>query len=554
MKAKKQTLETLKRWGRKSRKLAVAFCKDPRIVAVWYGDIREAVVHFVKWVKTGCKRFGANVRVSSYLLKRVLTGYPLTNREHGLLVRTMSDCTKIIPFSFFIIIPFAELALPIFLRLFPNMLPSTFFEQKYDNATLARKFKAKEDMAEFWQEVMGQRTQEIFEENVDGTCDKAQLLEEFQEKLTEGQEFPTLKEIIKISKLFAHEFRLVNMSPDQISALAKLLGLSQRSWWPGHVRVQLRHHITQIRREDRDYMWEGIRNLTRVELIEACKKRAIRFHDVSEAEMRADFARWLELSAGHKEIPPVLLLWIQSFYLSASDPGSDAEIEKLPLKNVYQASQAAEDDLPDKAFSDMAKRRKEKFNSAEQSLKDRRHEIDSVLEASQASEEGKPALQEEDDSTSPAGAAMELEQEEKERVLGQVRQMNQTLRIYKQVAGQQKELIDKQLEFLVAMRSNQPTHHKDPESILLDQQVRLFDIVKAFERGLEEIDEMMTAEKAAAAASSTSSVDDFPSSLGEPGRALMARLATVPTRNILLERRAARLSGISPREVSPRAP
>jgi LETM1 and EF-hand domain-containing protein 1 len=33
-----------------------------------------------------------------------------------------------VPFSVFIIVPFMEFTLPIFLKLFPNMLPSTFKE------------------------------------------------------------------------------------------------------------------------------------------------------------------------------------------------------------------------------------------------------------------------------------------------------------------------------------------------------------------------------------------------------------------------------------------
>lgn len=85
------------------------------------------------------------MRASYFLTKRVFKGYPLSVRERRLLVRTTSDCLKLIPFSFFLVVPFAEFALPFFLRLFPNMMPSTFFEQKYDNATLARRLKAKQE-------------------------------------------------------------------------------------------------------------------------------------------------------------------------------------------------------------------------------------------------------------------------------------------------------------------------------------------------------------------------------------------------------------------------
>ena len=44
--------------------------------------------------------------------------------------RTTQDLLRLVPFSVFIIVPFMELLLPVALKLFPNMLPSTF-EDKY---------------------------------------------------------------------------------------------------------------------------------------------------------------------------------------------------------------------------------------------------------------------------------------------------------------------------------------------------------------------------------------------------------------------------------------
>lgn len=46
------------------------------------------------------------------------------------LRRTTQDLLRLIPFAVFIIVPFMELLLPVALKLFPNMLPSTF-EDKF---------------------------------------------------------------------------------------------------------------------------------------------------------------------------------------------------------------------------------------------------------------------------------------------------------------------------------------------------------------------------------------------------------------------------------------
>lgn len=140
----------LTKWTRSLFKLLVAFVKEPAVVKEWYKDIKDAALHFLKWVKTGFVLFWKNIQVSKKLTLKKARGHPLSLRERKLLVRTTGDCLKLIPFSFFLIVPFAELALPIALRLFPNMMPSTFFEQSYDQATLARKFKAKQELAEFF--------------------------------------------------------------------------------------------------------------------------------------------------------------------------------------------------------------------------------------------------------------------------------------------------------------------------------------------------------------------------------------------------------------------
>ena len=44
-------------------------------------------------------------------------------------MRTVSDLFRLVPFSVFIVVPFMELLLPLALKLFPGMLPSTFTSQ-----------------------------------------------------------------------------------------------------------------------------------------------------------------------------------------------------------------------------------------------------------------------------------------------------------------------------------------------------------------------------------------------------------------------------------------
>lgn len=56
------------------------------------------------------------------------------------LVRTTADMFRLVPFLVIIIIPFAELLLPVLLIVFPNMLPSTFKEEDKEVYTLLQIF------------------------------------------------------------------------------------------------------------------------------------------------------------------------------------------------------------------------------------------------------------------------------------------------------------------------------------------------------------------------------------------------------------------------------
>lgn len=41
-------------------------------------------------------------------------------------VETVADLFRLVPFSVFIIVPFLEFTLPLFIKIFPGMLPTTF--------------------------------------------------------------------------------------------------------------------------------------------------------------------------------------------------------------------------------------------------------------------------------------------------------------------------------------------------------------------------------------------------------------------------------------------
>jgi hypothetical protein len=85
-------------------------------------SIKEEAHHY--WV--GSKLLWSEIKVTKQILQRVVQGHELTRRERKQLLRTSTDLFRLIPFAIIVIIPFMELLLPVLLKVFPNMLPSTF--------------------------------------------------------------------------------------------------------------------------------------------------------------------------------------------------------------------------------------------------------------------------------------------------------------------------------------------------------------------------------------------------------------------------------------------
>jgi hypothetical protein len=59
-----------------------------------------------------------------------------------------------VPFAIIVVVPFLEFALPVLLKLFPNMLPSTFEDKLKKEETLKKKLRLRLDMAKFLQETL----------------------------------------------------------------------------------------------------------------------------------------------------------------------------------------------------------------------------------------------------------------------------------------------------------------------------------------------------------------------------------------------------------------
>jgi len=76
-------------------------------------------------------------------------------------VKTAGDLFRLVPFAVIVIVPFMEFSLPILLKIFPNMLPSTFASQSQKQTNAQKSLAAKIEVVKFLQETMDELTHSV---------------------------------------------------------------------------------------------------------------------------------------------------------------------------------------------------------------------------------------------------------------------------------------------------------------------------------------------------------------------------------------------------------
>lgn len=300
--------------------------KRPLVKRIW-----DELVHYYH----GFRLMFIDIRVSSRLVYRILNGDELSRREHKQLVRTVSDLFRLLPFSVFIIVPFMELLLPVAVKLFPGMLPSTFQTTFDKDAKVKKELKVKLEMAKFLQNTLDEMA---VKKRGEAHSHNAKEFAEFCEKIRESGGDATSEEILKFSKLFEDEITLDSLTRPQLTALCRLLEL-QPIGTNNFLRFQLRMKLRSLKADDQMIQKEGIDSLTVAELQAACRARGMRAMGLPESKLRYQLAQWLDLSL-NENIPPSLLLLSRAMLLSDTLPPTEqlkATISTLPKEAVTEA-------------------------------------------------------------------------------------------------------------------------------------------------------------------------------------------------------------------------
>ncbi|KAH6609481.1 hypothetical protein Trco_002827 [Trichoderma cornu-damae] len=307
--AKKEELHHQKELAKKK--------EDEVKLTIWQ-KVKKEARHY--W--DGSKLLATEIRISWRLALKMAAGYELTRRENKQLRRTVQDLGRLVPFSIFIIVPLGEALLPLALKLFPDMLPSTFEGQKSKEAKASLLRSTRKEVSAFIRQTLKETGLPLSQ----ATAQKEEFANFFRKVRSTG-EAPTHQDVIRVCKIFRDDMTLDNLSRPQLVSMCRYMGLNTFGT-DSMLRYQIRHRMRQIKRDDKAIAFEGIDSLTVAELQLACAARGIRTHSVSPARMRADLQTWLELRL--KEGVPSTLLVLSNAYMYGQGSGEgSSQLEAL---------------------------------------------------------------------------------------------------------------------------------------------------------------------------------------------------------------------------------
>ncbi|KAL3674470.1 hypothetical protein V7S43_000418 [Phytophthora oleae] len=291
---------------------------DPAAVKEWLVKMKGKAKHELDHYWLGTKLLYADVSTSTRILRRLLKGNALSRRERKQLQRTVADLLRLVPFAFFVIVPFMELLLPVALKVFPNMLPSTYKDSFQREEDMKRQLQLRVALAGFLQDTVKEVMQDT--RDTEGVSEErkatASEVMNFVERAQRGEPL-TSEETLQVAKLFNDELMLDNISRPQLVGMCRFMGV-QHYGNDNLLRFQLRNRIRQLKKDDQDIIWEGLDSLDKEELQMACMERGMRATGLTKAGYVRQMRQWLDLSI-NKNVPASLLIMSRALNITAAD-------------------------------------------------------------------------------------------------------------------------------------------------------------------------------------------------------------------------------------------
>lgn len=347
------------------------YLMNPSEIKEWWVRMKKVVKEEIDHYVVGSKLLWADLKTARNLIRRTLRGSSLTRRERKQLLRTISDLFRLVPFSMFLIIPLMEFALPFALRIFPNLLPSTFQDSLKAEENMKRELQSRIAMAKFFQETLEDLAkeqkksathmkEEIKESGQEDNIDESVVAQQeasaasflsFMEKARSGEMIPN-SVILDYAHYFKDDLTLDNMPRMQLINMCKYMGIAPYGS-DSFLRFQLRHRMRQLQEDDQRILWEGIDSLTKMELREACQERGMRSTGLSKDAYKRALQQWLELSV-KQNVPTSLLIMSRTFFLREEMFERDSEEGSKSLAGLADAISGLDKEVLNEVILDVA--------------------------------------------------------------------------------------------------------------------------------------------------------------------------------------------------------
>ncbi|CAH1426506.1 unnamed protein product [Lactuca virosa] len=155
----------------------------------------------------GIKLLGADVRINSRMLLKLANEKGLSRKERQQLTRTTVDIFRLVPVAVFIIVPFMEFLLPLFLK-----------------EALEKKLNARIEYAKFLQDIFKEKAKEIQNSRSGEVKKTAEDLDKFLSNARTGV-VVSKEEVLGFAKLFNDELTLDNISRPRLVIMCKHIGI-----------------------------------------------------------------------------------------------------------------------------------------------------------------------------------------------------------------------------------------------------------------------------------------------------------------------------------------
>lgn len=269
--------------------------------------LKEQVLHLYH----GFRLLAVNARIALRLRRQMRRGQQLTRRERQLLEVTTNDLIRLVPFSVFVIVPAAEVLLPIALLLFPNLMPSTF--------TTSSQRRRKQIMENLKAGVSRKRLFEfmtskvLLHEKFNSNSPVVPVFRAIHEGAVMGQD--SLRCLVPhfdvngplaLKKIPGYILRDLNVRIGKFSAFERMI--LPKTWYAVRMRFMIEQELERMEADDLELSNTDLSSLTPRELENECAIRRMRWYGSPE-ELRSQLTDWLALSLD-PDVPNHLLLFV----------------------------------------------------------------------------------------------------------------------------------------------------------------------------------------------------------------------------------------------------